>query len=182
MPGQAIAQIIEQHAANGFQEITSIFRHDFVQFLGMLQSWMVLIEAEILATPDEMYSQPAHAAAFRHDAALLQRKVDHLFNESRARLYPTLDNPAHALQQWDDFFSEFRLYAQPRLHRLEKRTRQLVAQPAFAEVIESTLGVAAGDDDTIADLLLKPYTRLREVLDADHFNRRVAELGNNASV
>lgn len=185
MPGKAIEQIIGQHHANGFQEVSSIFRHDFVQFLGMLQSWMVLIEAEILATSDEGYQTPAQAAEFRHEAALLQRKVDHLFNEARSRLYPALDeqttSPVQMLQHWDAYFSEFRTYARPRLNSLEKRTRQLVEHTAFADVVEKTLGAAAGDD-TIADLILKPYTRLREVLDADHFDARVAELGNNASV
>ena len=187
MPGKAIAHYIEQHASSGFQEIVSIFRHDFTQFLGMLQSWMVLIEAEILTAPAEAYSSPDDALTFRQTTAQLQGKVDRFFKESRSHLYPTLDNspPTHEsfVQQWDTFYSEFRTYARPRLIRLEKYTRRLVAHPAFAEIIETTLGAAAGDD-TIEDLILKPYTRLREVLDAERFDARIAEMtqNNNASV
>jgi hypothetical protein len=177
-----IARYLEKHAADGFAEVTSIFRHDIIQFLGMLQSWMVLIEAEIMDTPDEMYSDAEAAAQFRRDAARLQRKVDHFFNEVRPQLYPTLDpNNPHILLQWEAFLVNFCAYAQPIIKKLERATRRLVAQKAFADVIEKSLGAAAGDD-TIESLVLKPYSRLMDVLDAKKFDARVAELTNDACV
>jgi hypothetical protein len=177
-----IASYLEQHGADGFRELTSIFRHDYVQFLGMLQSWMALIEAEIATTPVEAYRDAASAQTFRRAAAYLQHKVDFLFNDSRARLHPALTS-APLLEQWETFFSEFRAYALPRLERLERATRTLIAFPTFTDVIEKSFSGAA-DGESIKDLILKPYSRLRDIMDIEAFDARVADLtqDNNARV
>jgi hypothetical protein len=177
-----IARYLEQHTSAGFLEVSSIFRHDFIQFLGMLQSWMVLIDAEIVVTPSENFGDYESAEVFRRDAAKLQRNVERLFNSAKKRLHPTLDehNP-HYFIQWESFYAEFGEYTHPHLKRLERATRRLTQQPAFDTVIEKSLGEAAGDE-TIAVLILKPYSRLYDLLDAEKFDLRVAELINDACV
>lgn len=182
MPGKNITQYVEQHAEKGFHEVSSIFRHDYVQFLGMLQSWMALIEAEVMDTPDDAYTSPAAARRFKRAASQLQHMINSLFEESRARLYPQLNEGekryvSSILKRWDVFFDDFNAFAQPVLWRSERLMRRFVASEEFERVIEKKLGGTSLDEgDTIQDLMLKPYERLREVMDASRFDLRVAEV------
>ncbi|MBZ0287822.1 MAG: hypothetical protein K8I30_09425 [Anaerolineae bacterium] len=177
MPDTIIARYLEQHSEKGFHEICSIFRHDYIQFVGMLQSWMALIEAEVMDTPVDAFSSSTTARRFKRAAADLQAAINRLYDDSRARLYPE-PQPAECgtlLQQWQSFFQDFSNYAKPALTQSEAMMQRFVTQKDFERIIEHNLGAAAGDD-TIRSLMLKPYERLQQVLDAHYFDARVAEI------
>jgi hypothetical protein len=167
----AISAYLTRSSHDGLNEVIQVFRHDFVQYLGMILSWVTLIEGEANAAPD---ADPAFKAA----AAQLQANTERAFNTASARLRPIVPADGDVSQLngfWDTFFTEFKASAVPALDALETQTRALVGQPAFATVIESGLGMVA-EGDSIGGLLLRPFERLRAMLQPEAFDARVAEV------
>jgi hypothetical protein len=158
----------------------TIFRHDFIQFSGMLHSWTALIDGEVVAEPDSALSEPE---AFRRASAELQEHVERVFQDTRDRLHPeiaqseTLDAAAHVTQAWDDFFKTYGAYATSELNALEDLTRQFSARKDFDAIIEKKLSPMA-DGDSIKILLLKPYDRIRALLKEEVFDARISEMLN----
>lgn len=181
MPGQAISKYLMQHTDKGFNEVATIFRHDFVQFMGMVHSWTVMIEGEISAADVSMLTDPVATARFRELSADLQRTAERIFHETQARLRPEidpanrLDGVSHILQTWDRFYVDFGLYAVTELDALEKQMRQFVTYSEFDTLIEKTLSPMA-QGDSIKALLLKPFDRIRDLLDAKQFDVRIAQV------
>lgn len=182
MPGSAITEYIAQDTYEAFTEITTIFRHDFVQYLGMLHSWMTLIEVEVSETPAAAFASPATQQAFTQAAAKLAQTVADTFHETSARLRPTLPRIdadeqatiAYINTAWGKFYTDFGMYALPRLQTLEQHTRQFISESEFENIIEKNLGAAA--DEPIQVLLLRCYDRTLNLLHADNFNKRIAEV------
>jgi hypothetical protein len=169
MPGAAITQHLTAGTEDVFNEVTQIFRHDFVLYAGMLYSWMTLFETEI---PD---TQPI----FAHMTRQLQQATQQFFDDSQPRLYPQYLAPHTPAQQhicdwWDRFYTDFRDYIRPRLIRLGAYLRAYIHRPEFASVLQISLGPAA-NNERIDKLLLSAYNKLLLLFDAQHFDQRVAE-------
>jgi hypothetical protein len=181
MPGPAISKYLAQHTDKGFNEVATVFRHDFVQFMGMLHSWTVMIDGEISTADVSALTDVAAVARFRDTSAELQRAAERIFNETQARLRPEID-PANSLngaspilQTWDRFYNDFGVYAMMELNTLEKLMRQFVTYSEFDTLIEKTLSPMA-QGDSIKTLLLKPFDRIRDLLDANQFDARIAQV------
>ncbi len=171
MPTPAISVYLARSSHDGLNEVIQVFRHDFVQYMGMILSWVTLIESEASAAPDA-------DQAFKAAAAQLQRSTERAFNSASARLRPAVPaagDSAALCGFWDTFFATFKAEAVPALAVLEAQTQALVSQPAFATFIESSLGAAA-EGDSIAGLLLRPFERLRAMLQPETFDARIAEV------
>lgn len=175
MPGPAIAQYIEQDTYKAFKETCSVFRHDFAQYMGMLHSWMTLVQVEV--------EDRAPATDFYQTTSLLSAEVERTFQETTARLRPDLKPletdhqptvAAYVTASWDSFFTEFVAFAIPHIERLRVGIQQYTALPDFDAVVESSLGVAA--EESIRVLLLRPFERLLFMLDVEHFDQRMAEV------
>lgn len=185
MPGPAIAQYLQQHTYEAFNEVVTVFRHDFVQYMGMVHSWMTLIDAEVVAAPDTSFANPTASQPFRQAVSELRQAVEDMFNDTTSRLRPTIPlinlNPGattvYISECWDRFFYEFTTSVLTRLSHLEERIRSLVKQADFESVIERTLGAAV--EEPIQDMILRPFKRLREMLNADFFDNRMAEVLNS---
>jgi hypothetical protein len=181
MPGPAISKYLTQHTDKAFNEVTTIFRHDFVQFMGMVHSWTVMIDGEISMADDAFFTNVAAKAHFQDASAELQRVAERVFNDTQARLRPelaysdTIDRAAYTLQTWDTFYNDFGAYAAIELSALEKLMRQFVTRAEFESVIEKPLSPMA-QGDSIGVLLLKPFDRIRSLLDADQFDARIAQV------
>lgn len=171
MPTSVIRDYLARRTHDGLREIIQIFRHDFVQYMGMILSWSTLIDGEAQAD--------AHAdQLFREAAARLQAETQRVFTLTSSRLHPVFDESLPEAQLgafWDTFYSGFIATTTPELAQLETETLSLVAYPAFALVIERQLGMSA-DGDTIAELLLRPFDRLRVMFQPEAFDTRVAEV------
>jgi len=158
-----------------FREITSVFRHDFVQYAGMIQSWTHLIEAVVLAAPDQDFSSPHNARVFRRQVAELNQKTEQFLHQARRHLHTERDPDHPAVENWQQFQADFIAYAHPRIQFIERLTQQVIAAPDFETIVERTLG-ASVPDDTVKGLLLRPFSRLREVLDTRTFDRRIGDV------
>lgn len=171
MPTPAISAYLAHSGQDGLNEVIQVFRHDFVQYMGMILSWATLIEGEANAAPGA-------DQAFKEAAAQLQRSTELAFNSASARLRPAVpaNGDTAALHHfWDTFLAAFKAETVPALAALEAQTQALVKLPAFATLIESSLGVIA-EGDSIAGLLLRPFERLRVILQPDVFDARMAEV------
>jgi hypothetical protein len=174
MPTPTISAYLTRAGNDGLREVIQIFRHDFVQYMGMILSWVTLIEAEAAAVPDA-------DVAFRAAAAQLQGDTERIFNEASVRLRPDIPDNGDAAQLnlfWETFFSGFSADTVPTLAALETQTLALVRQPAFGALIESSLGAVA-EGDSIGGLLLRPFERLRAMFQPAIFDARVAEVVNS---
>ncbi len=182
MPGLAISQYLQQHTYDAFNEVVTVFRHDFVQYIGMLHSWTTLIEAEVTAAPDSSFTNPAASQPFRKAADDLRRLIEEAFHDTTSRLRPAIphisathaNTVAYLSECWDKFFNEFVTSTLPRLKQLEDQTCQLVRHPDFDRVIEKNLGAAV--EEPIKDMILRPYKRLSEMLNAENFDKRIGEV------
>lgn len=155
---------------DGLREVVQVFRHDYIQYLGMILSWATLIEAETVTLDAD--------PAFRAVTALLRTSAERAFEEASARLRPEIpvyDEPAQRIAYWEAFFREFSASALTTLAELEAQTTALIKQPAFDALIENGIGAAA-EGDTIAELLLRPFERLRAMLQPAVFDARMAEI------
>jgi hypothetical protein len=173
MPGAVIKQHLAVCTEDAFNEVAQVFRHDFVLYAGMLQSWMTLFEAEVPGT------QPVFARMTRH----LMEASQQFLEESKPRLYPHYVPPAgdpqpeHIWAWWDRFYTDCRAYVHPRLFRLEAYMRTYIARPEFQQ-LQETLGPAAGNE-RIDKMLLSAYHKLQALFDAEQFDRRVAAVLEN---
>lgn len=180
MPGPAISKYLTQYTDKGFNEVATVFRHDFVQFMGMVHSWTVMIDGEITAADESVFTDPAGKQRFVDAALELQRSAERIFQETQSRLRPeigpdnALDRAAYILQTWDRFYDEFGVYALSVLNPLEKQMRQFVGYAEFETLIEKPLSPMA-QGDSIKSLLLKPFDRIRDLLDANQFDARIAQ-------
>lgn len=171
MPTPAISAYLARSGQDGLNEVIQVFRHDFVQYMGMILSWATLIEGEASAAPGA-------DQAFKEAAAQFQRSTEHAFNSVSARLRPEVPDGGDtaALHRfWDMFLVTFKVDTAPTLAALEAQTQALVGLPAFTTLIEASLGVIA-EGDTIGGLLLRPFERLRVMLQPDVFDARMAEV------
>jgi len=181
MPGPAISKYLTQQTDKGFSEVASVFRHDFVQFMGMVHSWTVMIDGEISMADVSTFNDQTAIDRFREAAADLQRNAERIFNATQLRLRPEVNSTNSAdrvsliLQTWDRFYSEFGIYARAELDALEKMMRQFVTYSEFETLIEKTLSPMA-QGDSIKVLLLKPFDRIRDLLDANQFDARIAQV------
>jgi hypothetical protein len=214
MPGPAISKYLSQHTDKGFNEVATVFRHDFVQFMGMVHSWTVMIDGEISMADASTLAGLVAIDRFRDAAADLQRTAERLFNETQTRLRPEInavndvageptnpsaprpqraegedsanemfassilnavDRVSHILQTWDRFYAEFGVYALAQLSPLEDQMRQFITYQEFEVLIENSLSPMA-QGDSIKVLLLKPFDRIRDLLDANHFDTRIAQV------
>lgn len=171
MPGPAITQHLAACTEEAFNEVTQIFRHDFVLYAGMLQSWLTLFEAEVPGT------QPVFAQMTRH----LLHATQQFMEETQPRLYPQYlphrgpDNcHTHICAWWDRFYEDFVAYANPKLFRLEAYMRTYVARPEFHNILQHNLGPAAGNE-RIDKMILNAYNKLQMLFDAEQFDQRAAE-------
>jgi hypothetical protein len=172
MPGQFITRHLETGTEDVFNEIAQIFRHDFVLYAGMLQSWSSLFEVEV------PHTQPVFAALTRQ----LEQVTGQFLDDARPRLYPGYlapqtgsGSPQDICVWWDRFYDDFSVYVRPKLLLVDTCLRIYLARPEFASVIQARLGPAA-ENERIDRLLLSAYNKLCALLDADHFDRRVAEM------
>ncbi|MBZ0299553.1 MAG: hypothetical protein K8J31_07440 [Anaerolineae bacterium] len=171
MPGPAITKQLAACTEDSFQEVAQIFRHDFVLYAGMLQSWTTLFVDEV---PD---TQPVFAQMTRH----LLDAAQQFLEESQARLYPprlpdqvSHRRHTHLCMRWDRFFEDVVTAVRPRLFPLEAYLRTYIARPEF-HALQTSLAPAA-DHERIDKMLLSAYNKLQAVLDAEQFDRRVAEV------
>lgn len=183
MPGPAISACIERGSYEAIDEVVAIFRHDFAQYIGMIQSWVVLIEAELLAMPHEEFGDVAAAKQFHATTIELRQATARILNQTSAHLHPDIPRSPHQentimflLNFWDTFFTRFIALAVPEIDTLEQLAHRFVTSPVFEHIIQNHLGSAAGNS-SITDLFLQPFVRLRTLLDAADFDARVAELG-----
>ncbi len=181
MPGPAISKYLAQYTDKGFNEVTTVFRHDFVQFMGMLHSWTVMIDGEISTADHSTLTDLAAAERFKEASAELERATERVFNDTQSRLRPeivpanSVDQISHVIQIWDRFYNDFGVYAMKELSTLEKQMRQFVTYGEFDILIEKTLSPMA-QGDSIKELLLKPFDRIRDLLDANQFDTRIAQV------
>jgi hypothetical protein len=182
MPQPVIARYLTQDTYDGFKEVTTIFRHDFVQYMGMLHSWMTLIEAEVNEAPAHLYPSAESMRDFRQLTAELADQVAQTFQQTTAQLRPALppirvqteaDVVAYVCKAWDQFFTDFVAGTLPQLQTLEKATRQFTDRPEFEAVVETRLAPAA--QEPIKGLLLRAYERTQSLLDPHTFDQRAAE-------
>lgn len=171
MPGPAIAQHLGNCTEASFNRVAQIFRHDVVLYAGMLQSWVCLFESELVDAPP----------LFAHMTRQLRRMSEQFLEEAQPRLHPQYVPVAaaggcqkHIGACWDQFHAEFAAYARPRLIRLESYLRTYLTHPEFGR-IQASLNDAAGDEQ-IDRLLWNTYHKLAGLMDAEKFDRRVAEM------
>ncbi len=183
MPGTAIEQYIKRDTYAAFNEIVTVFRHDYVQYMGMLHSWMTLIEVEALEAPETDFSTAETMQTFQKEIQMVSGVIASTFQETTALLSPELKPLSAASKQttinyiqtaWEKFFGDFVKRVMPRLQIVEKATREFVKLPEFQHVIEKHLGAAAGE--TIENLLLRCYERTYQLLQADTFDKRIGEI------
>lgn len=170
MTTPAISAYLSGSNHDALREVVQVFRHDYVQYLGMILSWATLIEAEAAV--------PGADSVFTAAAAALQANAERAFTEASARLRPDIpadDEPARLIAFWEAFFDDFSASALPALAALEAQIEALISQPAFDALIENSLGAAA-EGDSIAGLLLRPFERLRAMLQPAVFDARIAEI------
>lgn len=180
MPGPVISEYLEKHTYKGFDEVASVFRHDFVLYAGMLSSWTALIDAEVMMASEAAFATEQSAEQFRQASSQLQSKTEAVFAKTSAHLYPKAEPApdkepfAQVKQTWDDFFAEFRTFALDELNALETEVRAFTKLQDFEAVIEEKLSPLA-EGDAIAMLLLRPFERLRDLLNPERFDARMAE-------
>ncbi len=183
MPDTVIEDYIQRDTYAAFDEITTVFRHDYVQYMGMLHSWMSLIEMEALEAPASAFSTAGTMQAFQRDIQLVSGVIASTFQETTALLHPVLAPVQMASKQataayiqtaWENFFHDFVKMVLPRLQMVEKATREFTRQPEFQQVIEGNLGKAAGEP--VAILLARCYERTYQLLQADTFDKRMGEI------
>ena len=111
----------------------------------------------------------------------LEQVTTQFLDDARPRLYPGYlppqagsGSPQDICAWWDRFYDDFSAYVRPKLMLLDSSLRIYVARPEFASILQAHLGPAAGNE-RIDRLLLSAYNKLCALLDADHFDRRVAE-------
>lgn len=163
MPGMVITRYIKAHADRGLMDIASLFRHDFIHYLGTLQSWMTLIDADVR-------NSPASTDVLRQKTDVVGAEIDSTFEYARSRLQPTLTDVAG----WDVYHASFRAEFTPKLDSLEENLRQLLAMPEFDPVVRQPLNMAIGDE-SVDGLLLRPFERLAALMDPKRFDDRVGE-------
>lgn len=183
MPDTVIEDYIQRDTYAAFDEITTVFRHDYVQYMGMLHSWMSLIEMEALEAPVSTFSTPAAMSVFQHDIQMVSKVIANTYHETTALLHPVLtpiqsaskpETAAYVQAAWEKFFHDFVKMVLPRLQMVEKVTREFTRQPEFEQVIEQHLGQAAGEP--VATLLTRCYERTYQLLQADTFDKRMGEI------
>ena len=180
MPGPVVSKYLTQHLDKGFNEVVTVFRHDFVQFMGMLHSWMVMIDGELIFIDEATIANSETTAQFRSTSAELQSVTERIFNETQTHLRPQLDSTetpdriAYIFTTWDRFYADFGAYATGELNALEKQMRQLITYSEFDTLIERPFSPMA-QGDSIKVLLLKPFSRIRDLLDVNQFDARIAQ-------
>lgn len=170
MPGPAIRQHLSARTEANFQEVAQIFRHDVVLYSGMLLSWAVLFDAEIVR---------AASIPFQRDTHRLQQMTQQFHDEARPRLHPAFpksedESPSEesVYAAWDQFYDGFGRFAQPRLDTLEQQINTYVTAPEFSTVIQQQLGTAT-PKEAIDQLMLQAFAKMRWLLDAEYFDKRV---------
>lgn len=180
MPGPVVSKYLTQHLDKGFNEVVTVFRHDFVQFMGMLHSWMVMIDGELMLIDEETIAKSETTNQFRSASAELQVITERIFNETQTHLRPQLDPTeipdriSYIFKTWDQFYADFGVYATGELDALEKQMRQLVTHSEFDALIEKPFSPMA-QGDSIKDLVVKPFSRIRDLLDVSQFDARIAQ-------
>lgn len=180
MPESIIHTYLSAQGNVAFDEIVSVFRHDFVGLFGMVHSWAVLVESEVTAAPDELFYSPESRAQFHKIVSLVERTVAQGFSLCKERLYITLDvSKAHSvdslLNEWQRFYKGFANYAAPRLQQLEQLVRTMTEHVDFENVVQRALAPMP-EDDRIDVLLLRLFSRLEELFDPKFFDKRIAEI------
>lgn len=178
MPEVIISAYLQAQGKTAFDEVVSVFRHDVVGLFGMVHSWMVLVESEVTAAPDEAFQSAETRAQFQKQVSLVERTVAQGFALCKERLYISLapqdpDDLAFLLAQWRRFYTNFITYAAPRLKQLESLVRKMTEHVDFENVVQKTL---APEDDRIDVLLLRLFSRLEELFDPAFFDKRVGEI------
>ncbi len=173
MPGPAITQHLAACTADVFDDVAQVFRHDFNLYAGMLQSWTALFVSEI---PDSRQHW-----AFVRATQYLQTTTTQFYEQVQPRLYPQYLKPQgtvgcqHICDWWDQFHGDFAAFARPKLIRLDLQLRAYTSHPDFANLIQATLGPAAGGEQ-IDKMLLRAPRKLNGLLDITQFDQRIAEM------
>ncbi|MBZ0293147.1 MAG: hypothetical protein K8L99_11335 [Anaerolineae bacterium] len=188
MPGQAISQYIDRETYDAFKETTSVFRHDFAQYMGMLHSWMTLIQVEVEEIDEADCADVNRLHAFHKQTNELCAFVESSFQETMARLHPTapeLENKNHEAVTsyletiWDQFYRDFSASSRPQIESLHKRIQQFTETDGFDEWIEKRLGEVT--EEPINDLILRPFDKMLYLLTAENFDRRIADVLDSRS-
>lgn len=183
MPGPAISQYLDNDTYEAFKEISSVFRHDFAQYMGMLHSWMTLIQVEIEEIDEAACPDVTQLQTFYKQTNELCAFVESAFQETTARLHPQVPQletenhkeiTIHLQKAWDKYYGDFTETSRPQLQSLHERMQAFTESGGFKDLIEKRLGEAAGEP--VHNLILRPFDKMLSILNPENFDSRIADV------